>query len=288
MAPFGLNSGDQRPATGLPPVSTLADQPDRMGGMAVPCGMGVSRSSVNPRHTRHVIFLGHERCPKQEACLRIDMTVPSSASTPTLPGGLRIAYWACFLIAIAVVFRRVVALASPALATNAGVGGLDVAFASRPMLTLAHVLPALAFVLLTPFVVFRASTVPVWPERLLLPLGAMVGVTAYLMSGYAIGGWIERSAVLFFNSLFLFALLQAYRFGRGRNPVLQRQWLTRAIWILLGIATTRPIMGMFFATRSLTHLEPSQFFGIAFWIGFSINTIAVEFWIARNTRSVRG
>jgi pyridoxine/pyridoxamine 5'-phosphate oxidase len=47
-------------------------------------------------------------------------------------------------------------------------------------------------------------------------------------------------------------------------------------------------MGMFFATRPLTHLGPSQFFGMAFWIGFSINTIAVEFWIARNARSVRG
>ena len=38
-------------------------------------------------------------------------------------------------------------------------------------------------------------------------------------------------------------------------------------------------MGVFFATSRLTHLEPRQFFGIAFWIGFSINTIAVEFWL---------
>jgi hypothetical protein len=38
-------------------------------------------------------------------------------------------------------------------------------------------------------------------------------------------------------------------------------------------------MGIFIATSRLTHLEPRQFFGIAFWVGFSINTIAVEFWL---------
>ena len=57
--------------------------------------------------------------------------------------------------------------------------------------------------------------------------------------------------------------------------------MIRAIGILLGIATTRPVVGVFFATRSLTHLDPSQFFGLAFWIGFSINTAAVEWWLRR-------
>src|SRR5436190_1310788 len=115
------------------------------------------------------------------------MAVSPRVTTPTLSGGLRMAYWACFLIAVAAVIRRVVALSSPALATSAGPGGLDSSFPSRATLTLAHVLPALAFVLLTPFLVFRASTVPKWLERLLLPLGATVGVTAYLMSRYAFG-----------------------------------------------------------------------------------------------------
>ncbi len=211
----------------------------------------------------------------------------ASPNAPSLSGGLRIAYWVCFLIAIAVVVRRVLSMAGAIPAANTGLGSLDAAFASRAALTLAHVLPALAFVLLTPLVMFRASAVPVWLQRLLFPLGVIVGVTAYAMSSHAIGGWIERSAVLFFNSLFLFALFQAYRFGRGGDSTLQRQWLMRAIWILLGVATTRPVMGVFFATRSLTHLEPSQFFGIAFWIGFSINTIAVECWIARNRHSAQ-
>jgi hypothetical protein len=39
-------------------------------------------------------------------------------------------------------------------------------------------------------------------------------------------------------------------------------------------------MAIFFATARFTHLEPRQFFGIAFWIGFSLNTIAAEIWLA--------
>jgi hypothetical protein len=90
---------------------------------------------------------------------------------------------------------------------------------------------------------------------------------------------VERSAVLFFNTLFLISLARAYgsmRSGEGGEEI---RWTLRAVAILLGIATTRPVMGVFFATSRLTHLEPRQFFGIAFWIGFSINTIAIELWL---------
>jgi hypothetical protein len=43
-------------------------------------------------------------------------------------------------------------------------------------------------------------------------------------------------------------------------------------------------MGVFFATSGMTHLEPRQFFGIAFWIGFSVNTLLVELWLRMNKR----
>lgn len=49
-----------------------------------------------------------------------------------------------------------------------------------------------------------------------------------------------------------------------------REWMMWAVSVLLGIASTRPVMGVFFATSRLTHLEPQQFFGIAFWIGFGV------------------
>jgi hypothetical protein len=197
---------------------------------------------------------------------------------------LRIGFWVCIVISVAVVVRRVIALAYPPHSAPPQLAALDAAFASHATLTLAHILPALVFVLVSPFVVFRTSADTVWPERLLFPLGAVVGLTAYAMSVFSVGGWVERSAVLFFNTLFLFSLFCAYRYALRGELVLKRRWMIRAIAILLGIATTRPVMGIFFATSRLTHLEPKQFFGIAFWIGFSINTLVVELWFRARDR----
>jgi hypothetical protein len=194
------------------------------------------------------------------------------------PLWLAIGFWVCVVIAVAVVVRRLVALAHPSQGAPPQMAALDAAFASHAGLTLAHIVPAMAFVLLTPFVFLRRIG-SAWAERLLFPLGAIVGATAYAMSAYPVGGWVERSAVLFFNSLFLFSLARAYGFMRKGEHRFKRRWLTRAIGILLGIATTRPVMGLFFATSAWTHLEPRQFFGLAFWIGFSINTIAIELWL---------
>ena len=191
-------------------------------------------------------------------------------------------FWACTAVAIAVVARRLVALGHPSR-INPQLAALDAAFASHTALTLAHILPAMAFVLLTPLVLLSRSA-PVWSQRLLFALGAMVGVTAYAMSAYSIGGWMERSAVLFFNSLFLFSLARAYLYMHRGESLQKMRWMSRSVGILLGIATTRPVMGVFFATSRWTHLGPSQFFGIAFWIGFSINTIVVELWLRSRER----
>jgi hypothetical protein len=190
---------------------------------------------------------------------------------------LGIGFWVCILISVAVVLRRVVALAYPPQSAPPQLAALDAAFASHATLTLVHIIPALAFVVLAPFVYLRRFAGAAWPERVLFFLGIVVGATAYAMSHYSVGGWVERSAVLFFNSLFLFSLFQAWHLRR--DAVLKLRWMTRAIAVLLGIATTRPVMGIFFATRGITQLSPEQFFGIAFWMGFSTNTLIIEFWL---------
>jgi len=58
--------------------------------------------------------------------------------------------------------------------------------------------------------------------------------------------------------------------------------MMRAIAVLLGIAATRPVMGVFFATASRTHLTPHQFFGIAFWIGFTSTFLAGELYLRKH------
>lgn len=243
---------------------------------------------------------------------RVDQTILSSAAMKTpaenragadqiekgsvAPGGrpgdsfvrfpvwLKTGFGVCLVIAIAVVLRRMVALAS---ATGASappeLGKLDAWFRSHAVLTWVHISAALMFVVLLPFV-FRLRY---RKQRALLQaffvLGAITGATAYGMSRYAVGGWIERSAVLVFDTLFLLSLARAYNMQRIGDIPGQRLWMIRAVAVLLGIATTRPVMGFFFATERLSHLTPDRFFGIAFWIGFSINTIAIELWL----RSVR-
>src|ERR1700681_93652 len=65
---------------------------------------------------------------------------------------LRIGFWACIVISVAVVVRRTVALAHPPQSAPPQLAALDAAFASHAALTLAHIIPALAFVVLAPFV----------------------------------------------------------------------------------------------------------------------------------------
>lgn len=160
----------------------------------------------------------------------------------------------------------------------------DAVFASHTVLTSAHIIPAAIFVLLAAGILLR-RTDDERLERFFFIFGFVTGVTAYLMSTYAIGGWVERSAVLVFNTWFLVSLARAYRFHMSGEPVRKRDWMTRAVGILLGIATTRPVMGMFFATSSRTHLSLHQFFGIAFWIGFSINAVLTELWLHSKRRA---
>jgi hypothetical protein len=200
------------------------------------------------------------------------------------PIWVRAGFWICIVIAVAAGLRRIVALAHPSKSAPPQMAALDAVFASHSALTLAHILPALAFVLVAPFLFLRRFAGAAWPERWLFSLGAIVGATAYAMSAYSVGGWVERTAVLFFNSLFVYSLVRAFGYKVRGETALKLQWMTRAIGILLGIATTRPVMGIFFATSRLTHLEPKQFFGIAFWIGFSINTLLVELWLRSQER----
>lgn len=195
------------------------------------------------------------------------------------PAWLMVGFWGCVVIAIAVAVRRLVELTRPSAATGPTLlAQTNATFASHAALTAAHVIPAALFVLVAVAVLLKRRS-PHWFEAVFFALGAITGVTAYLMDRYAIGGWIERSAVLTFNTWFLFSLGRAFWFYMHDQPARKREWMTRSVGILLGIATTRPVMGVFFATSTRTHLSPHQFFGIAFWIGFSINAAVVELWL---------
>jgi hypothetical protein len=203
---------------------------------------------------------------------------PGQNSSWTRP----VLYILCF-IAAAAALRRIVALLIVSASSRAGqYADLDAAFAARKALTLAHIIPALAFVLLLPlwFSVRMRTNEPAHRRltSLLFALGFIVGITAIPLVANPVGGATELSAIIVFDSLFLFSFARAFHLFLKHEPR-YREWMLRAIAVLLGIATTRPVMGVFFATARLTHLQPRQFFGIAFWIGFGITYLAGEWYL---------
>jgi hypothetical protein len=78
--------------------------------------------------------------------------------------------------------------------------------------------------------------------------------------------------------------MKAFFSIRAKNIALHREWMIRAYAIGMAVTTTRPIMGIFFATSPLTGLTPRDFFGAALWMGFTLHLIAAEVWI-NHTRS---
>ncbi len=199
------------------------------------------------------------------------------------PATLRAVWTATLLLAaigVAAVLRRALHLLSPDPAQP-----LDAGFGRYPVLTAIHILAGLAFVVLGPLQFWPALRArrPVmhrWTGRLLVAWGAVIGLTALVMSPrMAIGGANETAATMLFAILFLGALAKAWAAIRRRDIPAHREWMIRAFAIGLAVAFVRPIVGIFFATSRLTHLTPHDFFGIAFWLGFTIQTLAAEAWI---------
>ncbi len=112
-----------------------------------------------------------------------------------------------------------------------------------------------------------------------MPHRLVTGLT--LAFGKTIGGVDEKAAIVLFGSFFLIALAKALRHALRREFAQHREWMIRGYAIGLAVATVRPIMGTFFAVAVLRGHRPvpHEFFGTAFWIGFTLQMIAAEIWI---------
>jgi uncharacterized membrane protein len=194
------------------------------------------------------------------------------------------------LIGLGVATRRTVVLLKPAAvsARNNPAAALDAAFADRRTFTLLHILPAMLFMVLGPLQFVRSLRAKYprmhrWSGRIFLTASAIVGVTGLTLAfGKTIGGVDEKAAVVLFGSFFLIALAKGLWHTLRREFAQHREWMLRGYAIGLAVATIRPIMATFFAIAVLRghRPEPQQFFGTAFWIGFSLQTIAAEIWIS--------
>jgi uncharacterized membrane protein len=188
------------------------------------------------------------------------------------------------VIGVAAVTRRTLVLFWPAVFTGnyAPAAGLDEGFARHMALTLVHILPGALFLAVTPLqfvpsIRQKHLQVHRWMGRVLVASGLIIGVTALVMSyKMNIGGPNETAATTLYGIVFLVCLIKAYGHIRRKEVARHREWMIRAYGVGLGVATTRPIVGMFFAFRRLT---PHEFFGIAFWLGFTTTFLAAEAWI---------
>lgn len=189
------------------------------------------------------------------------------------------------LTGVAAAVRRTFVLFYPSLAAHAqSAEAFDSSFAQHRMLTLIHILPGMLFMILAPlqFVpAIRARHLQFhrWSGRVVFAAGLVIGVSALVMSFTStVGGANETAATTMFAAIFLFELVKAFVLIRNGKVARHREWMIRAYSIGLAIATIRPIVGAFFAAR---RLSPHEFFGIAFWIGFTLHLIAAEYWINR-------
>ena len=123
-----------------------------------------------------------------------------------------------------------------------------------------------------------------WSGRIFLAASTIVGMTGLrLATGKTIGGTDEKAAIALFGTFFLISLAKALWHALRREFAQHREWMIRGYAIGLAVATIRPIMGTFFAAAVIRGHTPNprQFFGTAFWIGFTLQTIAAEIWINR-------
>jgi Predicted membrane protein (DUF2306) len=214
---------------------------------------------------------------------RLETETRKTPLPPTTPLGLRFGFWICIFIGVAVVVRRLLALRRPASpGAPPELARLDAWFQTHAVLTYIHILTALVFLGFLALIFWHRTRRSVVIRSAYYGLGALVALTAYAMSAYSVGGWVERAAVLFFNTIFLITLGLSFHAWRTGMVAQERRWTLRSAATVLGIATTRPVMGVFFATSRLTHWTVQQFFGPAFWIGFAINVIVMEFWLRKN------
>jgi uncharacterized membrane protein len=188
------------------------------------------------------------------------------------------------VIGLAAATRRALVLFWPGVFSGKypPAAAMDTGFAKHMALTLVHIIPGALFLLLVPLQFVPAIrtkylSVHRWLGRILVVSGLVIGISALVMSyTMNIGGPNETAATTLFGILFLFCLIKAYRHIRRKEVAQHREWMIRAFGIGLGVATTRPLVGMFFAFRKLT---PHEFFGIAFWLGFTITFFVAEAWI---------
>lgn len=165
----------------------------------------------------------------------------------------------------------------------------EIRYLQHPWTAAIHIVPGLLFLMLAPLqftTAIRRRSLRVHRRLgwLLVTCAALSGAFGIAASFQfpAYGGGLTLAATLVFGSLFALALMRAVTHIRRRQIAPHREWMIRLYALALGVATIRLYIGIFTAGGYAF----ADVFGVSFWLGFSTNLLAAEWWIA-NTRLPR-
>jgi uncharacterized membrane protein YozB (DUF420 family) len=163
-------------------------------------------------------------------------------------------------------------------------GSYERHFALHPVLTYAHILPGVIYLVGAPFQLWRRFRERHFSAhrrmgRIILPAGIIAGIFAIIFGIlFSFGGVLEASATVVFGGYFVTALIAAFLAIKGGDVTRHRQWMIRAFAIGVGVATIRIWIGVF-QGFGLLSLERS--FGVAFWLSFVLHALVAEVYLSK-------
>jgi uncharacterized membrane protein len=161
-------------------------------------------------------------------------------------------------------------------------------YADHGRLTLFHVLPGAALLLIIPLQFIdgirrRRPQVHRWVGRSLVALGMPVALSGLVLGKLSpFGGFTADSAIFLFGALFLVAMSAGFLMARRQQYRQHRQWMLRAVAVAAGIATVRVVaLPLYFIVGG----SALALIGPTFWLGLGLSAGIAEWWIWYSRRS---
>jgi uncharacterized membrane protein len=165
------------------------------------------------------------------------------------------------------------------------VASFDQRYASRPFLTLLHVVPGAAFLALAPLqfvarIRQRRLRFHRVLGRILVIIGLVSGVAALIFGLFIpFAGTIERIPIGLFGIIFLISMTKGYLAIRRGDQAAHREWMIRGFATALAISSVRVAASVLDPLMAPRGFDIRQILVTSFWVGWIVTLAAAETWI---------